>query len=53
MLKRLLRVLGLSTKAEPPAEPEFKTVIYETRPDPTLYMTERERRYHSGNHAGR
>lgn len=52
VLRLIRRLLGLAGATDS-TEPDFPTVVYSTAPDPTEWMTEREKRYHLGNNHGR
>lgn len=51
VLRLIRRLIGLPV--EPRPDTSFVTVVYDTAPDPALWMTERERRYHQSTHFNR
>ena len=51
VLRLIKRVLGLAPART--QDTSFVTVVYTTAPDPTEWMSERERRYHQSTHFNR
>jgi hypothetical protein len=51
---RRLHLIGASPSTPPAVEPiTFPAIVYTTAPDPTEWMSERERRYHQSTHFNR